>query len=231
MCNPLALGSAAVAGTGALINASETNATRQRMTGARNAATRAEMDRQRVFQDKSGKMFDESLNNFSPEQQAAALIGDQATATSGYSANAPIAVGSVSSGNGPAVVKTAEDKSIADAFARGSAKDAALGKLAGWDQRAFGNNIKLNTSGRELDLNTDFAKTSAGVNRLEQDAAYNNAFRPNSGIGDILGFAGSVGAHYGGKGGSFGSLFKAPAAGGYDAVGTPLNYLTRGGPR
>jgi hypothetical protein len=111
---------------------------------------------------------------------------------------------------GPAVVKNRENQTVASAFDAGAGRDAALGKLTGWDQRAFDNNIKLNASGRDLDLNTDFARTSAGVGALEQDANYRNAFRPNSGIGDILQFAGNVGAFQAGKGGGFGSLFKQP---------------------
>lgn len=213
MCDPLTIASTAAAAGGSLINASESNASRTAQINARNAATQRELERQRAYQATSGKIFDESMGNFSPEAQAKALNDAQTSTADAFKGNAPIDVGSVSSGNGPAVVKTAEDQSIASAFSRGSAKDAALGKLAGWDQRAFGNNIKLNNSGRELDLNTDFAKTSAGVNGLEQTTAYNNAFRPNSGIGDLMQFAGSVGAYQGGKGTTFGSLFgKTPPA-------------------
>lgn len=210
MCDPISIGSVALGAIGAGVNAYESNQTQHSMINARNAATMAELDRQRGYQAKSQKLFDESLNNFTPETQAKSLTDAQGASTAGYQANAPISAGSVSTGSGPKVVKTAEDKAVADAFARGSAKDAALGKLQGWDQRAFNNNVNLNDSGRNLDLNTDFAKTSAAVGGLEQDAAYRNAYRPNSGIGDILGFAGSVGAYQGGKGG-FGNLFKPSA--------------------
>lgn len=211
MCNPALAIPLALGAAGAGVNAYETNQTQRAMTDARNRATLAELDRQRGYQQKSGQIFNDSLNNFTPEAQAKSLSDAQATTADAFTGNAPVSVGSVGSGNGPQIVKTAEDKAVADAFSRGSAKDAALAKLTGWDQRAFGNNINLNNSGRNLDLNSDFAKTSAAVNGLEQNAAYKNAFRPNSGFGDLLGFAGSVAGYNAGQGGGlFNGMFQKP---------------------
>lgn len=219
MCDPVSAGMAAVSAAGSGLNAWESNRSQKKQTAARNAATMAELERQKGYQAKSSEVFDKSLGNFMPGAQETALTGAQGSVADAFRSNAPQTFGNVSSGMGPPRVAASENKTVAGAFDRGATRDTQLGNLTGWDQRAFDNNIKLNASGRDLDLNTDFAKTSAGVGALEQDAAYKNAFKPNSGFGDLLQFAGNVGSFHAGKGGSFGSLFKQPLS---PAVGNPM---------
>ncbi len=220
MCVPgldpitLAIATAAAAG-GSAINSYESNQNQKRMIDARNASTMAELERQRGMQAQANKVFDDSLNKFTPDQQAQALTDAQTTSTDALRGAAPTAesVGSISSAAAPTVVKTAEDKKLADAFGRIDNRNSALGKLTGWDQRAFGNNLNLNQSGRDLNLISDFAKTSAAVNGIEQAAASKNAFRPNSGLGDLLSFGGQMIGYQGAKAGGVGNLFKStPAA-------------------
>lgn len=213
MCDPVTIGALALSAAGSGINAYETNKTQGKMIAARNEATTRELGRQHEFQAKSGETFKKSVDQFMPEQQETALTQAQTRATDQFNANAPVSVGGISSGNGPQIVKDTENKTIADAFSKIGNQNAAFGKLAGWDQRAFDNNVGLNANGRDLNINSDLARTSAGVNRLEQDAATRNAFKPNSGIGDLLKFAGSVGAYSGGQGKTFGDLFGGLKAG------------------
>lgn len=203
----LALALGATVG-GSVINGFESNRTQQDMIDARNAATRQELERQRAFQQQSAADFRDTKNNFKPERQSQKLEEKRVETAQRYQDNAPADFGSIASGSGPQVVQTAEKKSVADAFGRANQQNAALGKLKSWDQRAFDNNLALNQGGRNLDITSDLARTSAAVNRVEQDAAYRNAYKPNSGIGDLLKFAGSVGTYNVGQGKPmFGDLF------------------------
>ena len=213
MCNPSLIVPLALGAAGAGVNAYETNRTQKAMTGARNAATMAELERQRNFQANSQKVFGDTLNKFTPGAQDTTLATEQNRVADAFKSNAPsqAALGSISSGNAPTIVKTNEDSALADAFLKGQTADANLGKLAGWDQRAFTNKMNLGQGGRELDINSDLARTSAAVGGLEQDAAAKNAFRPNSGFGDLLQFAGNVAGYQAGKGKTFTSIFGAPA--------------------
>ncbi len=202
MCDPMTIGSLAVGAAGSGVNAYETNRTQKAMTNARNAATAAELERQRAFQATSGAEFDKAVGNFSADNQAQRLTNEQTRVGDAFQQNAPTAemVGSIGTTGAPRVVQAEETRTLGDSFTKGAQRNQNAAKLAGWDQRAFGNKLDLNQSGRNIDLTSDFAKTSAAVGGLEQNAAYKNAFRPNSGIGDLLSFAGQVGGYQAGKG-------------------------------
>ena len=220
MCDPITAGAMALSGVGSIINGSEKNRTLSNQIAARNAATQAELQRQKAFQQRSALDYGNTANAFSPDAQAKALSTEQAAATEGVQANSPTAAISAapitSNSNAPKVVQDAAKKTVSDIFARDASRNDALGTLKGWDQRMFGNELTLNTGARKLATTSDFARTSAGVNGLEQDTAYRNAYRPNSGIGDILQFAGNVGSFGGGKG------WFNPAAGGKTVAFSPM---------
>lgn len=215
MCDPVTIGAAAVGAAGSMISASEANSNQSRMINARNAATQAELQRQREFQAKSSGEFNKSLEAFNPQAQADQLAQAQTSAATALTNNAPTAanVGSITTASAPRVVAEGEASKIADVFAKTAQSSQARGKLAGWDQRAFNNNVGLNDRGRNLDMTSDFAKTSSAVSGIEQKAAYNNAYKPPSGIGDLLQFAGQVGGYKAGQGWSpfAGGTPKAPA--------------------
>lgn len=209
MCDPISAMAVAAGAAGSGINAYETNRTQKAMTNARNAATQAELERQRAYQAQSGAEFDKAVGNFSAENQAQRLTNEQARVGDAFAQNAPTAemVGQIGTGGAPRVVQAEETRVLGDSFTKGAERNKNAAKLAGWDQRAFGNKLDLNQSGRNLDLTADLSRTSAAVGGLEQNAAYKNAFRPNSGIGDLLQFAGQIGGYQAGKGG-----FKVPGA-------------------
>src|SRR5690349_15064691 len=217
MCVPgldpvtLALTTALAAG-GAAINGYEQNQTQKRMIEARNAATQAELQRQQKLQQQSQAVLDNTMHDFTPQSQADNLAQAQTASTNAFTANTP-AVSSASfvTPDAPRVVQDAADKKVGDVFSRAGKLNTAFGNLNGYDRNFFNNNINLNNSARKLKTVSDFARTSAAVNGLEQQDAYNNAFRRNSGIGDLLSFAGNTLAYRGGRGGGFPSA-AAPAA-------------------
>lgn len=202
MCDPISIGSLALGAIGSGISAYERNKTNSSMIKARNAATLAELQRQREYNARTQAEFGKSMDLFNPNNQAERLTTEQNNVADLFQRTAPTAeaTGSISTGNAPRVVADTEGKEIADVFGRNLNEGNALSKVAGYDQRFFNNNVDLNKNARNIDLIGDFAKTSAAVSGVEQRAAYNNAFRPPSGIGDLLSFAGSVGGFKAGQG-------------------------------
>lgn len=201
MCDPVSIGALALGAAGSAINGMESSNTANAMVGARNRATQQELGRQKAYGTESRGVFDTAMGGFTPEAQTNRLASSQTTAANNFASNAPTDVGTITTSTAPRVVGNSENRRVADAFKAVGDRNAAHGKLTGYDQTFFDNNADLLNTGRRIDTVGDFAKVSSGVNRAEQDAAYRNAYKPNSGIGDLLQLAGSVGGYYGGKGG------------------------------
>lgn len=202
MCDPVTLGSAAVGAAGSLISANEAQSSARAQADARNRATMAEVERQKAYGEQSRGEFDKSMTAFAPGAQEAS----RAAATSGIgdilTNQAPTAaqVGGITTGNAPAVVGATENARLGDVFKRAAQNNANLATLKGYDQSQFNTNLQLGQQGRNIDTIGDFSKVSSGVSKTEQDAAFNNAKKPSSGIGELLSFAGNVGANQAGKG-------------------------------
>lgn len=199
MCSP-AIAGMALGGVGQVVNGMEANANNRRIIEARNAATQAELKRQHEYQTQSGGIFDASLGNFAPAVQTQRL-GDAQTADRGFLAsNAPTAdqVGNIGFGDAGAASKAAAAQSLAQIFAANAARSDALGKLSGWDTLGFENKVGLAGSGRSLGTISNLSSNSARVGDLEREVAAENAYRPPSGLGSIIGFAGNMLAGRGG---------------------------------
>jgi hypothetical protein len=235
MCDPLTAAAAAASAGGAFINSRESANTQTAMVNARNAATTQELGRQKVYGDESRGFFDNSLKMFSPESQTERLQAGQAGDTAAYKSNIPTDVGSITTTKAPALVGASEQGKVADVFTGLGQSAERRGALTGYDTAGRENKFGLNDNARRIDTVGDFSKVSAGVNRSEQDAAYKNAYRPNSGIGDLLSFAGQVGGYQAGKGGGlpFMNMFSSTPTAGFtgSAFGAGGNTLPFGGPR
>ncbi len=201
MCDPLTLGSMAVGALGSAITGSENSRNERRMIEARNAATNAELGRQEGYLGQSSGVFSDALNLFTPEAVNSRLATNKANAGSFITANAPMDVGTIGTSWAPQGAAAGEARTIADVFAKGAERSANLGNLTGYDQFGFDNKVNLAGSGRKLDTISDLSGNSARVGALEQDIAPRNAYRPPSGLGDLLSIAGTLGGHYAGRGG------------------------------
>lgn len=203
MCDPVTLGvSAALAGGGSLLNANEANENAQNVASARNAATMAELDRQKAYGQQARGEFDKSLALFGPGAQEASLAKAQSDIGSVLASNTPDAarVGTITTANAPAAVGAGENKKLGDVFSYLGQSAKNLGNLKGYDQNTFNTNQGLTAQGRNIGVITDNSKVSADVNKMEQNAAATNAYKPPSGIGDLLSFAGNMGSYYAGGG-------------------------------
>lgn len=202
MCDPVTLGSAAVGAAGSLISSNEAQSSARAQADARNRATMAEVERQKAYGDQSRGEFDKSMTAFAPGAQDTS----RAAATSGIgdilTGQAPTAaqVGGITTANAPAVVGATETARLGDVFKRAAQNNTNLATLKGYDQNQFNTNLQIGQQGRNIDTIGDFSKVSSGVSKTEQDAAFNNAKKPSSGIGELLSFAGNVGANQAGKG-------------------------------
>lgn len=202
MCDPVTLGTAAVGAAGSLISANEANSNAESVANARNAATRAELERQKAYGAQARGEFDKSLDLFGPGAQTASLGKAQSDIGSLLHSNTPDAarVGTITTANAPAAVGVSEGKKLGDVFGYLGQSADNLGNLKGYDQNTFNTNQGLTTQGRNIGVITDNSKVSADVNKMEQSAAATNAYKPPSGIGELLSFAGNTGSYYAGGG-------------------------------
>lgn len=202
MCDPVSIAALGAGAAGSIYKGQEAANTQNDMISARNAATNAELGRDKVYGDESRGVFNNSLGVFDPTAQANRLATNQTNAGNFINSNgaAPANVGTISTNTAPAAVGAGEATKLGDVFSRIGARNTAHGKLAGYDQTMFDNNVNLHANAGSIDQIGDFAKVSSGVNKTEQQNAYQNAYRNPSPIGDILQTAGQVGGYYGGKG-------------------------------
>jgi len=203
MCDPVTAGlSLGASAAGSVLNAQEANENARNVANARNQATLAELERQKAYGAQARGEFDKSLDLFGPGAQEASLAKAQSDIGSLLHSNTPDAarVGTISTATAPAAVSANEGKKLGDVFTYLGDSATNLGKLKGYDQNTFNNGQALTANNRNIGVITDNSKVSADVNKMEQSAAATNAYKPPSGIGDLLSFAGNMGAYYGGAG-------------------------------
>lgn len=202
MCDPVSIGLAGLSAAGSLVSTNEANSNAKGMQDARNAATMAELERQKGYGAQARGEFDKSLDLFGPGAQAASLGKAQSDIGSVLTSNTPTAanVGTITTANAPAAVGANESKKLGDVFSYLGQSAHNLGNLKGYDQNTFNTNQGLTTNGRNIGVVTDNSKVSADVNKMEQGAAATNAYKPPSGLGDLLSFAGNMGSYYSGGG-------------------------------
>lgn len=192
----------AVGALGSAVNGYESSQNAAAQINARNAATRAELQRQKGYGAQTQADFNKSLDIYAPGAQAQGLADSQGSVGDVLARNTPTNVGSITTAGAPRVVADSESSRLADVFKTAADRNANLANLKGYDQQMFGNKVALNQNARDIDMTGDFAKVSSGVSGIEQRAAANNAAKPLSGIGSLLQFAGTVGANRAGRGGS-----------------------------
>ena len=188
----LALGSAALGAGGSYLNGQEQAKNTAAQINARNSATEAELARQKAYEATSQGAFNKTLGTFAPNAQATALANNQANARDAFAANAPGNVGTIGTGFAPQGVGADANSMIARILSGGAARDAAQGNLTGYGDTMRNNAFALGSGGQALDTVSNFARQSANVGTKEAEAAYNNAARTPSGLGDLLSFGGTL---------------------------------------
>ncbi len=134
------------------------------------------------------------------------------------------------SGSAPQVVQDeiAKRSEAADKTNRASAD--ALGRLKGYDDAMFGNQMDLLGTGRNMDIINNFAKSDLEMLPYYQDFAQLRAYKPSNGLGALLQGLGGLASAAGGSG-KFGNLFSSASPGtfGDPALRTGLGGRVIGG--
>lgn len=215
MCDLVSAGIAATA-LGGAVSAWESNKYQKGVSSAYDAATKAEIDRQRQFQSQASATFGGALNSVAGTQGAEK---DAAKTRNDYSQSL-LAGGSA--GAVPMLDSTGGDvRAVMDKEQRAagefSADKAGLAaNLAGRGDVSLSNAINLNRSAGQLGEINSAARGSARLLPGEQQAAVAGVSQP-LGIGQILGSAGSLAASAGFSGvgpGIFGKVAAAAPTGG-----------------
>lgn len=201
MCfDPITIASMVATGVGQAISGSEAAASRNAQIEARNRATRDEFGRQAGYQQQADDIFGNVFGTFAPGAQASGLDAAKTGATDFIRGNQPLDVGTIQTAGVDPRLAAFEGNSVAKAFGRNANRAGALGNLTGYGQQGAESALNLAESGRKLNTVSNFSRGSASLLPLERDAAGNNAYIPPSGLGDLLGFAGTLGSYNAGKG-------------------------------
>ena len=191
--------SAAASLGGNMITAAESNANAKRMAAARNEELRQFTEKQRKLDAMNTETFNDRMKDYSKEGQDQALDNAITARTETITDAQGIPTTDIAlSGSAPAVVKGEIAKRMLDAFDESKAKAQALGKLSGFNDQWFSNNIGLTDTARKIKTNNAFASSNAAMLPGLQDLAEAGAYRPSSGLGQVLSGAGSLGGYYAG---------------------------------
>lgn len=189
----LSLGMNAV---GSMINQREQNNTLKKQYRAKENALRTELDRQNQFQKENALAFDKTFDTYKQnqsEQGMGDLVMKRDEALQRGIDEAPRADFSTNIDEAaPKVVKDTIAARLAEAVGKSKDEAKRLAKLRSFGDQRFENSLALSRGGADMATVNNFARQSSALNPYEQREAYNNAYKAPSGIGDLIGNAGTA---------------------------------------
>lgn len=220
------LGSAAAAG-GTYISQQETNKNAQAAADARNRELQATLKSTNKQSDIARNIYQQREDQIQPavmdKSQEDATASRTATLEGAIPASAPEAV--PLSGSAPAVVKSEVAQKLLDATGEAKTQARSLGKLGGYGDMWFNEGLKSNNTDRNLSIPQNFISNEMALLPFSQDFAEYGAYRPSTGIGEIMAGAGNViGAAGGAYGGRVASRAPAPGAAPLAGWGSTVRY-------
>lgn len=213
----------AATAVGDIINTRESNKSSKRQVAAWQQQTGLEAQRQAEYRARAQQALDRAIGKYGPGEQEKAfgdLVGRREADISGNVTDA--APGGIPiSSDAPNVVKTTAAGKLNKAVADGREGAKRLARLGARDDQSLANQIGLKTAGRDIGVASNFAAASAGINPVEQAAAFRGAYRDPSGLGDLFKLFGQGASLYGFMG--------APGLGGGGGASAPLPGWQQGG--
>lgn len=199
---------ASIAGTA--VTANEANQNNTNIAEARNRVLRETQARNKIASDESRSLFAKRIADMAPENTQPQLATEQGQRTDTIQSNideAPAIEALPEAAAAPKVVQTALGKRLAEAAEKATARSAAMGKLAGYGDFMQGQAISDEEAGRGIDTQANLIRGNMGILPALQDYAEISAYKPSSGLGEILSTLGSVAGMAAGSG-----AFKKPGA-------------------
>jgi hypothetical protein len=208
---------ALLGGAGQFMTAKAQQDQAEDQAAARNRELMKTLEKNDAIAAQSREVFDKRRGEIQPDQMGQAQ--EEATASrTGVLEQAVAAAppGEVPlSGSAPDVVQSEVAKKMQTAVSQGKDQARALGKAGGYGDTWFGQGIANQETGRNLDVNNNFASGNMAILPYLQDFAEIEATKPISPIGGVLsGFGGALGSFMGGGptiGGGYQPLGRRPA--------------------
>lgn len=195
--NPELMLAAAATTAGNYIQTQNNNASVDAQYKARDAALRQGVQAQDVLAANNQNVLDSATAKFTPGSQNDSL-GDLVTTRQNTIANnvnntVPSSfVDPTKNANAPQVVNDSLAQKMGNATAYANQQGKALGTLGGLSDQNVANSLTLNTSGNQIGMNDAIAKGQAVASQAETNAAYNNARKSPSVLGNVLSTAGTL---------------------------------------
>lgn len=191
----LALTAAAGASAGGnYLQTEQNNASLKAQQNAKNEAAAEGVAQQQENQKQATGVLNNTIQQFSAPQQASdlgSLITNRTNAINSNTTPGPAAASNIKSA--PQVIQSDLASKLAGVTAYGAQQAGALGAMGATNDQAVNNNITLDNSGMQLGTISNTAAHQLAVNKVAQNAAYNNARKAPSTLGSILSTIGSFG--------------------------------------
>lgn len=191
MCDPVTAAGAALSAAGTIYNAREQAKNQARAVNASNAATMAEMERQRGFQREADESFARTLGMTGAQATGEQRQRGQENRNQLAARIAPnIDFTEALPQSTPQVVRSNIAAASANQTAESDARARALAALQSYGDGSFGQMLNIGRGANQMrDINA--ASTgSANLLGLDRQAAARNAQQAPSMFGDVLGMAG-----------------------------------------
>lgn len=235
MCDPVtaslivaAAGATASAG-GNYMQAKANNSSLKNQYAARNAVMLQGQQQQEANAAQGQQDLNKTVSGFSAPQQAADLGNIITNRTNTIAGNMTPSTGDSNISTAPKVVQDDLASKMAKAAAFGTQQAGALAKVGATGDQMLNNSLNLNSGQQVLNTLTDFSKNQARVNQAQQEAAYNNARKPPSTLGQGLSTAGNLAMNYGvGSAAAGGSTLLGDSIFGPESLTTGPGAVTTG---
>jgi hypothetical protein len=191
MCEPVTLAGAALSAAGTLYNAREQAQNQARAVNAANAATMAELERQRGFQQQADESFAQTLGMTNSQATAEQRQRGEQNRNELAARIAPnVDFTEALPQSTPQVVRSAATTASANQAAESEARARNLAALQAYGDGSFGQMLNIGRGANQMrDINAA-SVGSANLLPLERQAAARNAQKAPSMFGDVLGLAG-----------------------------------------
>ncbi len=216
--------STAASAVGSGIQTRNNNRYADSVAAARNEQLRLTRDKQKQLGEQNQVTLADTFSKFAEPNQTQALSDAQNTRAAAVDSatTAPAANDVPLSGSAPQVIKGAVAQRLLEAFTSATDKNKRLAKLSGYNDTTFGNNLNVNSAGRNIETQNNFSRGEISLLPYSQDFAEAQVKRPDNTLGMVLQTAGQIGAGAAGRG--FANWLAPAAATGAGKAAAPIFF-------